>query len=95
MNLSNQIVPIYVLSENNVDLFYKKYAFILFILKEYLVKFSLSSYYLSCLIMLYLLYIALTVVGDQHLFQIRLIIYCFTVPTWNKVFLLLLLLSYL
>ena len=28
MNLSNQIVPIYVLSENNVDLFYKKYAFI-------------------------------------------------------------------
>ena len=28
MNLSDQIVPIYVLSENNVDLFYKKYAFI-------------------------------------------------------------------
>ena len=28
MNLSNQIVPIYVLTENNVDLFYKKCAFI-------------------------------------------------------------------
>ena len=28
MNPSNQIVPIYVLSKKNVDLFYKKYAFI-------------------------------------------------------------------
>ena len=27
MNFSNQIVPIYVLLENNVDLFYKKHAF--------------------------------------------------------------------
>ena len=40
-------------------------------LKESLVKFSLSSDYLSRLIMLYILYIALTLVGDEHLFQIR------------------------
>ena len=47
----------------NVDLFYKKVC-IYIILKEYLVKFSLSSDYLSRHIMLYILYIALTLVGD-------------------------------
>ena len=64
MNLFNQMVPIYVLSENNVDLFYKKKVCIYIILKDYLVKLSLSSDYLSCLIILYILYIALTLVGD-------------------------------
>ena len=60
MNLFNQMVPIYVLSENNIDLFDKK-SMHLYHLNR---LFSEIFTFFRLFILLYILYIALTLVGD-------------------------------